>query len=103
MRLGETIFLTSLKAGSKHSFPDSTNKYSFHRLLKRDLMKEKIKTLNIYLSHDKTGLFLCNNHWIGEVPRKLLAPHVFSCRIEAVKDTPPQLKCCQREVTCNFI
>lgn len=29
MRLGETIFLTSLKAGSKHSFPDSTNKYSF--------------------------------------------------------------------------
>lgn len=70
MRLGETIFLTSLKAGSKHSFPDSTNKYSFHRLLKMDLMKEKIKTLNIYLSHDKTGLFLCNNHWIGEVPRK---------------------------------
>lgn len=33
MRFGETIFLTSLKAGSKHSFPDSTNKYSFHRLL----------------------------------------------------------------------
>lgn len=24
MRLGETIFLTSLKAGSKHSFPQTT-------------------------------------------------------------------------------
>lgn len=41
MRLGETIFLTSLKAGSKHSFPDSTNKYSFHRLLEEGLNERK--------------------------------------------------------------
>lgn len=62
MRFGEIIFLILFKVGFKNFFLDFINKYLFYRLLKRDLMKEKIKIFNIYLLYDKIGLFFCNNY-----------------------------------------
>lgn len=62
MRFGEIIFLILFKVGFKYFFLDFINKYLFYRLLKRDLMKEKIKIFNIYLLYDKIGLFFCNNY-----------------------------------------